>query len=146
MGGRGCLGMDTFWEYTMLFIYFVCLFFFLQTAAREPVDSNLWCRDKQHRHSSTAQHGEIRLSEVLFYPRAIFPITQSRGQARLLSRMSITRTFRNKHGSGQIVKKMEFVVHQICFSGPEESLWQIYTLKEVWVRVWGRKALSDSIV
>ena len=28
MGGRGCLGMDTFWEYTMLFIYFVCLFFF----------------------------------------------------------------------------------------------------------------------
>ena len=28
MGGRGCLGMDTFWEYTMLFIYFVCLFIF----------------------------------------------------------------------------------------------------------------------
>ena len=44
------------------------------------------------------------------------------------------------------MKKMEFVVHQICFSGPEESLWQIYTLKEVWVRVCGRKALSDSIV
>ena len=44
------------------------------------------------------------------------------------------------------MKKMEFVVHQIGFSGPEESLWQIYTLKEVWVRVWGRKALSDSIV
>ena len=28
-GGRGCLGgMDTLWEYTMLFIYFVCLFIF----------------------------------------------------------------------------------------------------------------------
>ena len=41
---------------------------------------------------------------------------------------------------------MEFVVDQIGFSGPEESLWQIYTLKDIWARVWWRKALSDSIV
>lgn len=44
------------------------------------------------------------------------------------------------------MKKIEFVVDQIGFSALEESLWQIYTLKEVWVRVYGRKVLSDSIV
>ena len=31
------------------------------------------------------------------------------------------------------MKKMKFVVDQIGFSGPEEPLWQIYTLKDVWV-------------
>lgn len=66
------------------------IFVFLQATALESVDPDQWCGDKLHRGPASAQHGQIQLQQVQLHPGTLFPVAEPGGEARFLSRVSVS--------------------------------------------------------